>query len=88
MNMTWVDLKPNEGIIRATGNGRTISASRIRGLGIVIEYVSNGSWLLEQLPPRLPSTHADKVYATTFLFIQNCSLSADGLWDPARASLR
>lgn len=61
MDMVWVELKPDEGIIRASRKGRTISASRVRGLGLVLEYNSNGSSLYGQISLRIPSQDADKV---------------------------
>ncbi|KAF2823684.1 hypothetical protein CC86DRAFT_58612 [Ophiobolus disseminans] len=45
LGMNWVELKPDEAIVRASGNGRSISTSRVRGLGLVVEYNSNGSSL-------------------------------------------
>jgi hypothetical protein len=47
MGLTWIDFKPDEGILRAIGCGRSISSSRIRGLGLAIEYVGNGKSLQE-----------------------------------------
>jgi hypothetical protein len=61
MNLTWIDLRPDEGVIRATGHGRSISASRIRGLGLVVEYIRNGTKLTEDLHRRIDSDYADKV---------------------------
>jgi hypothetical protein len=61
MNLSWIDFRPDEGVIRATGNGRSISASRIRGLGLVIEYIRNGTSLTEDLDRRIESSDADKV---------------------------
>jgi hypothetical protein len=61
MRLTWIDFKPDEGMIRATGNGRSVSASRVRGLGLVVEYHSNGTRLTEQLSMLTPSSEADRV---------------------------
>jgi hypothetical protein len=47
MGLTWIEFKPDEGIIRAIGRGRSISAFRLRGLGLAIEYVGNGRPLQE-----------------------------------------
>lgn len=38
MGMTWVDLVPRDGKIRAEGKGHSISANVMRGMGIVVEY--------------------------------------------------
>jgi hypothetical protein len=61
MDLTWIDLRPDEGVIRATGHGRSISASRIRGLGLVVEYVRNGTHLTEGLRRKIDFGDADKV---------------------------
>jgi hypothetical protein len=47
MKLALIEFKPEEGIIRAIGCGRSISAFRIRGLGLAIEYVGNGRPLQE-----------------------------------------
>jgi hypothetical protein len=47
MGLTWIEFKPDEGILRAVGRGRSISAFRLRGLGLAIEYVGNGRPLQE-----------------------------------------
>jgi hypothetical protein len=61
MNLTWVIFKPDEGIIRATGHKRSISSSRVRGLGVVVEYVRNTWHLPGQRTRRIPTEDADKV---------------------------
>lgn len=61
MDLVWVDFKSDEGSIRATGHGRSISASRVRGLGLVVEYVRNGSNLRTELVQRIPKADADMV---------------------------
>jgi hypothetical protein len=61
MGLTWVELRPDEGLIRAIGRGRSISASRVRGLGIVVEYIHNGTSLTSELDRRIQSQMADKV---------------------------
>jgi hypothetical protein len=62
MDMAWVDFRPDEGIIRARGVGRSIAASRVRGLGLVIEYDSSGRVSFSSQWLQLPSPDADKVY--------------------------
>ena len=61
MSMTWVVLKPGEEVIRASGHGRSISVSRVRGLGLVLEYSSNGTSSDYESFYRIPSRDADKV---------------------------
>jgi hypothetical protein len=61
MDLTWVIFKPDEVIIRATGHKRSISPSRARGLGVVVEYVRNTWHLPGQHTRRIPTEDADKV---------------------------
>jgi hypothetical protein len=61
MNLTWVIFKPDEGIIRATGHKRSISSPRVRGLGVVVEYIRNTWHLPGQRTRRIPTEDADKV---------------------------
>ena len=61
MGMVWVDLKLDEGIMRAIGKGKSLSTSIVRGLGLVVEYsalVRNG---LYDFVPAISSIEADKV---------------------------
>ena len=66
MGMIWKDLRPSEGKLRAEGLGQSISATLVRGLGIVSEYASEPG-LVPQDPEmllwslRIPSVDADKV---------------------------
>lgn len=41
LGMTWENLDVGEGILRATGNGHTLIATTIRGLGITFQYSFN-----------------------------------------------
>ena len=66
MGMTWKDLRPSDGRLRAEGFGQSFSATLIRGLGIVVEYAIEPGLvprdkviLLWSL--RIPSDDADKV---------------------------
>jgi hypothetical protein len=43
MDMVWSRFKPDEGSIRAARPGRAFSASLVRGMGLVIEYSTDGS---------------------------------------------
>jgi hypothetical protein len=69
LNFTWIKFDLDEGIVHATGRGRGISTSRIRGLGIVVEYVRNGASLHTDLHkgsnPRIEVEDVDKVRQTS-----------------------
>ena len=77
MGMSWRDLRPSEGRMRAEGHGQSLSATIVRGLGIVIQYTSeknirprNREEILASL--RIPSRDADKVSALSFMFCYTC----------------
>jgi hypothetical protein len=61
MDMVWIDFRPDEGVIRATGHGRSFAASKVRGLGLVMEYDSIVQRSLSIPQIRVPSPDADKV---------------------------
>ena len=63
LGMEWKDLRPGENIMRAEGNGQSISSTPIRSLGILLQY-TNDRFLVE-----------DKVYMDTSLTV--CSAEAD-----------
>lgn len=71
MGMTWKEVRPSEGRLRAEGFGQSFSATLIRGLGIVLEYAREPGLvprdteiLLWSL--RVPSFDADKVGLALF----------------------
>jgi hypothetical protein len=78
MDMVWVDFRPDEGVIRARGAGRSFTASRLRGLGLVIEYDSNGQFTFGG-SLRVPSSDADKVFYLEQILVYLCLLLIDGL---------
>jgi hypothetical protein len=45
MGMSWRDLQPSCGYIRAEGNGHTISSTTIRGFGILVQYTFDDSYI-------------------------------------------
>ena len=66
MGMTWKDVRPSEGRLRAEGFGQSFSATLIRGLGIVVEYAREAGLAPRDTPMllwslRIPTTDADKV---------------------------
>jgi hypothetical protein len=60
--MTWSDFRLDEGKMRAIGNGQSFSTSIVRGMGLVVEYSGDwsymGSW---RGADRALSVVADKV---------------------------
>lgn len=76
MRLSWIDFKPDEGIICAAGHGRSISASRVRGLGLFVKCNQNGTRLYQQLSMMIPSRDADQVRKKKSRVIQSsCLLS-------------
>ena len=63
LGMEWKDLRPGENIMRAEGNGQSISSTPIRSLGILLQY-TNDQFLVE-----------DKVVMDASLTV--CSTEAD-----------
>jgi hypothetical protein len=64
--MTWTDFQPNEGKMRAMGDGRSFSTSVVRGMGLVVEYSSNTGYAnSSHHEARIPSKDADKVSKNT-----------------------
>ena len=60
LGMTWSQFKPDEGSIRASRPGRAFSAFLVRGMGLVIEYSTDGSPLTHT--PCIICQQADKVH--------------------------
>jgi hypothetical protein len=62
LGMTWSDFRLDEGKMRASGSGKGISASIVRGMGLVVEYSGSMSyWKWSNDDDRVPSEPADKV---------------------------
>jgi hypothetical protein len=64
--MDWADFVPREGILCAEGSGQSLSATLIRGMGLVVEYNqepgSRPEYPREMLGSMyVPSIAADKV---------------------------
>ena len=66
MGMVWMDFIPRDGRIRAEGLGQSLSATLMRGMGIVVEYntepgsqTNSTREIFQSL--HVPSTAADKV---------------------------
>jgi hypothetical protein len=64
MGLVWIGFRPDEGIIRATARGRSISVSRIRGLGLVVEYTRNGTGLMDNVNQSVGTENTDKVISS------------------------
>lgn len=75
LGMNWFVFDPDEGKIRASREGRNLSASLIRGLGLVVEYSSHGTNFPDMSSISIPCQEADAVsyYPPTMLL----SLKAD-----------
>lgn len=43
IGMPFSEFRPDEGIIRASGSGRSFTTSLVRGLGLIVEYGTDGS---------------------------------------------
>ena len=41
LGMGWIDLRPEEGSMRAEGHGRTFTSTTVRGLGILLQFNCN-----------------------------------------------
>jgi len=65
MGMVWRDLRPSLGFLRAEGNGHSISATLSRGMGLLVQYTYDESFIpspseLEKRG-RIPTEAADKL---------------------------
>jgi len=67
LGMIWSYIDPDDGKIRASGQGHSLSASLIRGMGLVVEYLHDGSYAPDAQQTRIPSTDADKVCSTPLM---------------------
>ncbi len=65
LGMSWSEIRPGDGVMRAEGNGHTLTSTSIRGLGILFQYTfdravieKNQSSYTSHLT--IPSDEADK----------------------------
>ncbi|MCJ1264955.1 hypothetical protein MMC22_004830 [Lobaria immixta] len=42
MGMTWTDFRPEDGILRAEGNGHVFSSTLVRSIGMILQYMHVG----------------------------------------------
>lgn len=42
MGMTWTDFRPEDGILRAEGNGHVLSSTLVRSIGMILQYMHVG----------------------------------------------
>lgn len=42
LGMTWTDFRPEDGIMRAEGNGHVLSSTFVRSIGIILQYMYVG----------------------------------------------
>ena len=81
LGMEWKDFRPEEGIIRAEGNGHLITSTVARSIGIILHYMHSGrhtynvySKVKETLTPAvcayIPTSEADRM---GFGIVPGCS---------------
>ncbi|KAF2128561.1 hypothetical protein P153DRAFT_432186 [Dothidotthia symphoricarpi CBS 119687] len=70
MGMVWVDLIPREGKLRAEGFGQSLSATLMRGMGIVVEY---------NVEPSLRPTHHQTIYSSLYVPSSDADKMACGI---------
>ena len=44
LGMQWMDIRPSRGIMRADGNGHSLSPIQVRGYGLVVQYANDPSF--------------------------------------------
>ena len=71
LGMIWTDFRPDEGIMRAAGSGRSFFTSIVRGMGLVVEFGEGTS--IQYYERRIPDTIADEV--RTIHQLVSCSLA-------------
>ena len=60
LGLVWDDLRPSDGIMRAEGNGQTITSTTVRGLGLLLQYDYDEAYSkVKSL--LIPSNDADKL---------------------------
>ncbi|KAI9662958.1 MAG: hypothetical protein M1821_008005 [Bathelium mastoideum] len=43
LGMRWMDIRPSRGVMRADGNGHSLSSIQVRGYGLVVQYSNDHS---------------------------------------------
>lgn len=65
MGMTWTDFRPEDGILRAEGNGHVLSSTLVRSIGMILQYMYVGppdkDTTLSRPNIYIPTTEADKL---------------------------
>lgn len=54
LGMTWTDFRPEDGIMRAEGNGHVLCSTLIRSLGIILQYIYVGPPVIGNALSRTP----------------------------------
>lgn len=58
LGMTWTDFRPEDGVMRAEGNGHVLNSTMIRSIGVILQYMYVGPASL-QSNTYIPSREAD-----------------------------
>lgn len=65
LGMAWSELRPGEGVMRAEGNGLTLTSSPVRGFGILLQFTQDIAVFKNKKHPwrdtMIPSEEADKL---------------------------
>lgn len=63
LGMIWTDFRPEDGILRAEGNGHVLSSTSIRSIGMILQYMNIKPYprKLSQESLFVPSRDADKM---------------------------
>jgi hypothetical protein len=76
MGMTWKDFRPTEGIMEAQGRDHILSATKVRGLGIMLNYIRvSGRGALDAVAG-VTNVHSN--HAAPQLCV--CTSEADSMW--------
>ncbi len=51
LGMIWTDFRPEDGVLRAEGNGHVLTSTVARSVGIVVQYLQSGPQLQSSLSP-------------------------------------
>ena len=62
LGMSWETFRPEDGVIRAEGNGHVISSNLVRSVGIVLNYKNLGASSQEPLLPGLENFSTQEMY--------------------------
>lgn len=63
LGMIWTDFRPEDGILRAEGNGHVLSSTSVRSIGVILQYMNITPYprMLSQESFFIPSRDADRM---------------------------